>query len=73
MLDFSSENQEILQDMSQSETIDAQPVKDGELLQMETLAKKSDQELRSVLIGSDLFDHADKLDLKADLPVSNSR
>jgi hypothetical protein len=56
---FSRENQEILQDMSQLKTIEPQSVNDDELLQMETLVNKDDQELRSAFIASGLLDGAD--------------
>lgn len=60
---YSSEHQEILREMSQSGVIDMQSVNDDDLLQMEKLMNKDDQDLHTVFVEVGLFDQPDKSDL----------
>lgn len=59
----SSEYQEILQSMSQSDVIDGQCVSDDDLICMEKAMNKDDQDLRSVFVEVGLFDRTDVLNV----------
>jgi hypothetical protein len=59
--------------MSQPETIDTTPVKNKELLQMESLVNKDDTDLQPVFIATGLFDNPDNGDKEDELPMLQNR
>ena len=71
--EFFRENQVILEHMSQSGTIDTHPVKDEELLQIESLVNKDDLDLQSVFIATYLFDRPDNAEKKDNLSMLQNR
>ena len=65
---YSSEYQEILQAMSQSDAIDMQRASDDDLIHMKKAMNKDDQDLRSVLVEVGLLDRTDMLNGNEEQP-----
>lgn len=67
------ENQEILEQISQSKAIDTDPVNDDELLQMDSSVNTDDTDLRAIFIATGLFDRPENVESETDLSMSRKQ